>query len=115
MFISNLWKYFKKDISEYDFSRIEEELDEINDVSELLRKRFVSTIELLHDGISFRDSEGHIFGSDRFIEIFGLDTNDFTNENFEKKIYSDDLYQYQKAIEKTSKMRSSTLRSEILK
>lgn len=103
MFISNLWKYLKKDISEYDFLRIEEEMEEINDMSELLRNRFVSTIELLHDGISFRDSEGNIFGSDRFIQIFGLQENDFTIENFEKKIFSDDIYQYQKAVEKTSK------------
>ncbi len=102
-FTGNLKKYFKKDISEYDFYALEKELDDVKNASELLRKRFVSTIELLHQGISFRESDNTIFGSDRFITIMGLESNQFTTEEFESIIYKDDIIQYRSSLEKTTK------------
>ena len=103
MFIGNLWKHFKKDISEYDFLALEEKLEELGESSELLRRRFISTIEILSDGISFRESDGLIFGSDTFISYLGLENNQFTDEELHKKIYKDDLPQYIQAMEKTTK------------
>ena len=103
MFIGNLWKHFKKDISEYDFLALEEKLEELSESSELLRKRFISTIEILHDGISFRESDGLIFGSDTFISYLGLENNQFTELELYEKIYRDDLPQYKLAMEKTTK------------
>lgn len=103
MFVGNLWKYFKKDLSEFDFLAIEEELEELENTSELLRKRFVSTIEIMEDGISFRDSNDFVFGSDRFIEYLGLEKNEFSLQELYQKIHKDDLPQYKNAIERTSK------------
>ncbi len=103
MFVGNLWKHFKKDISQYDFLALEEKLEEINDSSELLRRRFVSTIEIIHDGISFKEADGLIFGSDTYISYLGLENNQFTDEELYEKIYKDDLPQYKQAIEKTTK------------
>ncbi len=103
MFLANTLRYFKKDISEYDFYALEEELEEIKDTSELLRRRFISIIEILKDGISFRESDGIIFGSDKFIEYFGLENNQFSIENLHNLMNKDDIPQYKNAIEKTTK------------
>lgn len=103
MFLGNIWKHFKKDLSEFDFLALEDELEEIENTSELLRKRFISTIEIMDDGIAFRDSDGSIFGSDRFIEYFGFDKNEISLSELYQKIYKDDLPQYKSVLEKTSK------------
>ena len=94
---------FKKDISAEDYKKLENEIDEINNVSELLRKRFVSTIELLNDGMCFKDKDEDFFGTDKFIEYFGLKNNVFSEEMLFEKIYKDDLPQYKNLLEKLSK------------
>lgn len=100
--VDNSLLLFKKNVSEFDFHSLEQEIEHISSASELLRRRFISTIELLHDGISFRDGE-HIFGSDRFIEIFGIEGNEFTVSDFESRLVKEDLVQYQITLEKLSK------------
>jgi len=94
---------FRKDISEVDYYKLEEELETLNKVSELLRKRFISTIELLNDGISFSDSGEKSFGTDRYISILGLKSNEFSKETQENLIYRDDLVQYKNILGKLSK------------
>ena len=94
---------FRKDISEVDYYKLEEELEALGEVSELLRKRFISTIELLNDGISFSESGEKSFGTDRYISILGLKSNEFSKENQENLIYKDDLIQYKNILEKLSK------------
>jgi GGDEF domain-containing protein len=103
LLIINLTKIFKRKISEYDFYALEKELEELSSSSELLRKRFVSTIELLNDGICFRDFDDTMFGSDKYIEITGLKDNQFMFEDFEKILYKDDLPEYKNMLEKTTK------------
>ncbi|MCK5762033.1 MAG: hypothetical protein KAH16_03950, partial [Candidatus Izimaplasma sp.] len=94
---------FKRDISEVDYHKLEDEITEINKMASLLQKRFISTIEILHDGMCFKDEGEDFFGTDRFIEIFGLKDNVFSPEVFEEKIYKDDLIEYKKILEKTTK------------
>ena len=93
---------FRKNVSEYDFHNLEQTIEHISDASELLRQRFISTIELLTDGISFREDDT-IFGTDRYIEIFGIESNEFPVEEFEKRIVKEDLVQYKMTLEKLSK------------
>jgi PAS domain S-box-containing protein len=94
---------FRKDISEFDYYEIEEEMEALSNATELLRKRFISTIELLNDGISFSDEGEKSFGTDRYISILGLKNNEFNKETQENLIYKDDLVQYKSVIEKLSK------------
>ncbi len=94
---------FRKDISAEDYHELEKEMKEINDLSELLRKRFVSTIELLNDGMCFKDKDEDFFGTDKFIEYFGLKNNVFSEEMFYEKIYKDDVIQYKNTLEKLTK------------
>lgn len=102
LIIDNLLLLFKKNVSEFDFHDLEKELDEISDASELLRRRFISTIELINDGIAFRDGD-FIFGTDRFIDITGLEENEFRVEEYRDMIHKDDLVQYDMKLEKLSK------------
>lgn len=96
---------FRKDISTFEYHQLEKNLAEINEITELLRKRFISTIELLKDGMCFKDEGEDFFGTDKFIEYFGLENNVFNQEMFEEKIYKDDLPQYKNIIEKLTKKR----------
>ena len=94
---------FKKDISAEDYKELEKEITEINDTSELLRKRFISTIELLNDGICFKDEDEDFFGTDKFVEFFGLKSNIFSEETLYEMIHKDDLPQYKNLLEKLTK------------
>ena len=101
--LGNVRVFAKKNFSEFDFYGLERELNDIKDMSETLRQRFISTIELLDDGIAFRESDESIFGSDKFIELIGLDSNQFDVTVFENIMYKDDLIAYKNAIEKVTK------------
>ena len=103
LIIKVLKSVFKRDISEIDYKNLENEIEEIHNASELLRKRFISTIEILNDGMCFKDEGEDFFGTDKFIEFFGLKSNVFSEETLEKMIYKDDLPQYKNILEKLSK------------
>ncbi len=94
---------FRRNISEYDYYEIQEELELLSSASELLRHRFISTIELLNDGICFSEEGEKSFGTDRYISIIGLKTNEFNTETHENLIYRDDLIEYKNILEKLSK------------
>ncbi len=94
---------FRKDKTEADFRGLEEEIIALNSDAELLRMRFVSTIEILNDGMCFKDEGEDFFGTDKFIEFFGIKSNVFTEKMFEEMIYKDDLIQYKSILEKLTK------------
>ncbi len=100
--IDNTMLLFKKNVSEFDFYALEEELEHVSTASELLRQRFISTIEILNDGICFRDGKT-MFGTDKYIEIMGLEHNEFTLDDYEKLVFKDDIPQYNMKLEKLSK------------
>lgn len=102
LIIDNVILLFKKNVSEFDFYDLEKELEHVSSASELLRLRFISTIELLHDGISFYDGET-FFGTDRYIEIMGIKDNEFSLETFHDLFVKEDLVQYNIQLEKLSK------------
>ena len=99
LMLDNVVLLFKKNVSGYDFHNLERKIEHVKEVSELLRRRFISTIELFEDGISFREGDA-IFGTDRFIEIMGLETNDFTVKDLEQIIVKEDFVEYQNILAK---------------
>ena len=102
LIIDNSLLLFKKNVSEFDFYDLEEEIKHLSGSFDLLRLRFISTIELLNDGISFRD-EDTVFGTDKYIEIIGLKSNEYTFNKYIELIHKDDLYQYNQKLEKLTK------------
>lgn len=105
LIIQSLLAKFRRKIDEKDYDNMEEKIEEINLESELLRERFISTIEILYEGISFRESNGTIYGSDKYIKFMGIRSNNFDVYEFEEKVHKDDLIAYQNALEKTTKKR----------
>ncbi len=100
--IDNVILLFKKNVSEFDFYDLEQELEHVSGSFELLRRRFISTIELLNDGISFRDDD-NMFGTNRYIEVMGIKENDFKYQDLQSIMYKDDLVQYEIKLEKLTK------------
>lgn len=82
---------------------LKKELSQTEQMYEVLRERFVSTIELFENGLCFQEDDDMSFGTDRFIEIIGLKSNVFSTDEFMNLIHKDDLYTYQEKIEKLTK------------
>ncbi len=101
--IKLLIRVLQKDATKEDIHELEDELKTLNNASELLRKRFISTLELLNDGVAFKDEENHYFGTDKFIQLIGLKNNEFLEDEFLEKIHRDDVLEYQKNIQNLSK------------
>ncbi len=102
LIIDNTILLFKKNISGYDFHRLERKIEHITEASELLRKRFISTIELFDDGISFRENDT-IFGTDKYIEMMGLENNELSIKDLQNIIVKEDYAEYQNTLNKLTK------------
>lgn len=98
-----LMRVLQKDATQEDIHDLEDELARINDVSELLRKRFISTLELLPDGVAFKEEGEAFFGTDNFVKFLGLRDNEFTEQELLEIIHKEDVLSYQKVLQNLSK------------
>jgi diguanylate cyclase (GGDEF)-like protein/PAS domain S-box-containing protein len=101
--IKLLMRILSKDATLEDIHDLEDELESLGSVSELLRKRFVSTLELLYDGVAFKEEDEKYFGTDKFIQLLGLNYNEFSEQELLEIIHKDDVLEYQKNIKNLSK------------
>lgn len=102
LIVDNIRLITKKMPTEFDYYDLEQELEHVSSASELLRHRFISTIEILNDGLSFREGE-HIFGTDKYIDIMGIKDNEITFDKLLDVMHKDDLVQYKMKLSKLSK------------
>lgn len=100
--VVGLRKHLNSDVSDEEFYEMEEKIKDLSYDSELLRQRFISTIEIMNDGIAFRESDGSIFGTDLYVKYIGLKDNVFTVQDFEKLVVKEDLIHYNNILENTS-------------
>lgn len=93
-----------QNLTDYDFFELEKELEEVKEVSDLLRLRFINTIGLLGEGLIFYDPglEG-MFVTEKTSEIIGAQNNELTLEDYMAHIHEEDRSQYQQTIKKASK------------
>jgi GGDEF domain-containing protein len=103
MFLYVLQHSLQRDKSDQDIKQLERSLKSLQNESEMLRQRFISTIEIMQDGIAFCEEDGSMFGSDLYVSIMGLKDNVFHLNNLQELMYKDDRIAYQKALEKTTK------------
>nr|HPJ23608.1 hypothetical protein [Bacillota bacterium] len=84
-----------QNLTDYDFFELEKELDEVKDVSDLLRLRFINTIGLLSEGLIFYEPglEG-LFITERAAEITGAKNNELSIEEYLGHIHDEDQSQY---------------------
>lgn len=93
-----------QNLTDYDFFEMEKELDEIKSTSELLRLRFIATIDLLHQGLFFySDDLNGVFFTDKAMEILGVDKHEWTIEEYSERIHPEDKSQYLATLRKLSK------------
>jgi PAS domain S-box-containing protein len=93
-----------QNLTDYDFFEMEKELDELKQTSELLRLRYIATINLLHEGLLFyNDNLDGWFASEQFAKITGIAKTEMTLEEYEALIHPDDQTQYHATIKKASK------------
>lgn len=95
-----------QNLTDYDFFELEKELDNIKDVSDLLRLRFINTIGLLHEGLIFYnpDLQG-LFITEQTADILGIKENDLTMEAFQNHIHEEDRTEYLQTLKDTNKKR----------
>jgi len=93
-----------QNLTDFDFFELEKELEDLKDVSDLLRLRFISTIGLLSEGLIFYDSnlEG-MFITERVSEILMIKDSDITFEKYLSSIHEEDRNEYEQSIKKANK------------
>jgi len=93
-----------QNLTDYDFFEMEKELDELKSTSELLRLRYISTIELLNEGMLFyNDNLDGFFASEQFSKFTGITKNDLTLDEYAELIHPDDQNQYVSTIKKATR------------
>jgi GGDEF domain-containing protein len=102
LIIDNIILLSNRNISDVEYTALKEELKDVKNVSELLRRRFVSAIELTDDGMIFREEE-FIFGTDKFVEYFDLKDNQLNTDEFDSLIVKDDRVEYRDKLEKLTR------------
>lgn len=93
-----------QNLTDYDFFELEKELEDLKDVSDLLRMRFISTIGLLSEGLIFYDSnlEG-MFITERVSEILMTKESNMPLSDYLNFIHQEDKGEYESAIKKVNK------------
>lgn len=97
-----------QNLTDYDFFEMEKELEEIKSTSELLRLRFIQTIDLLHEGLLFYSEDlTSVFLTEQAASLFQLTNHDITLTQYMELIHSEDRSAYQQALKKMTKKHPS--------
>lgn len=93
-----------QNLTDYDFFELEKELEEVKNVSDLLRLRFINTIGLLHEGLIFYnpDLEG-MFITEQTADIVGASGNDLTMDEYVEHIHEEDRNEFLQTIKGANK------------
>ena len=93
-----------RNLTDYDFFELEKELEDIKDVSDLLRLRFISTIGLLKEGLIFYDPGlSDMFITEKAKEIVKKSNSNITVEDYILNIYNEDQTEYRQIIKKVNR------------
>ncbi len=97
-----------QNLTDYDFFELEKELENVKDVSDLLRLRFINTIGLLNEGLIFYnpDLQG-LFITEQTAEILNIKENDLTMETYQTYMHEEDRSQYLQTVKGANKKHPS--------
>lgn len=91
------------DLTDYDFFEMEKKLETLNQNSELLRKRFIHSIDLLNEGLMFYETDGSgVYITDQIKALIDTDKNQLTMTEYESLIHKEDQKRYVQAIKKVN-------------
>ena len=90
-------------LTDHDFFEMENKLKNITDSAELLRKRFIHSIELLNEGLMFYEPNGTgVYLTDQIKVMIHTEKNQLTMEEYTSLIHKEDQKRYLQTIKKTS-------------
>lgn len=93
-----------QNLTDYDFFELEKELENVKDISDLLRLRFINTISLLGEGLIFYDEDlNGMFMTEQASEIISSKQSEMTLEVFMANIHEEDRNQYLQSLKKANK------------
>ncbi|MFP4478199.1 MAG: diguanylate cyclase domain-containing protein [Candidatus Izemoplasmatales bacterium] len=97
-----------KNLTDYDFFELEKELDRVNNASDLLRKRFIYSIDLLSEGLIFYESDfSSLYITDQVKNLINTDQNQLNMDEYLSLIHEEDQKQYLQNIKKMNEKLSS--------
>lgn len=68
--------------------------------AENLRQRFIATLNVLPEGLAYKNHKGDCFGTDRYVETLGLEGHQFAENTFLERMFPDDIKVYESAVKK---------------
>ena len=81
---------FDRDQSLVRYQALNKEHKQVLVSHESLRKRFISLIELLKEGLIFRNYDGTLFVTEPFLTMTGHTDNELTEAEYEKRVHPED-------------------------
>jgi len=82
------------------YQQLKASYDALSHEAENLRQRFIATLNVLPEGLAYKNHKGACFGTDRYVETLGLNDHQFTETQFLERMFADDLKPYEGAIKK---------------
>ncbi len=90
-----------KNLTDHDFFELEKKLEHVSNSSELLRKRFINSIELLNEGLIFYETDySGLYITDQIKTLINIDQNQILMEDYLNLIYEEDKKMYLQTIKK---------------
>ena len=92
-----------KNLTDHDFFELEKEVTRLSNQSELLRKRFISSIEILNEGLIFYETDlSGLYMTDQIKGLIDLRQNQISFDDYIALIHDDDRKGYLQTIRKVN-------------
>ncbi|MFW5913564.1 MAG: diguanylate cyclase domain-containing protein [Bacillota bacterium] len=103
LFMFDLKGVIKRDLEHEKLNALKKEYKQLTNRSEMLRKRFISMLDLLEDGVLFRMEDGSMFMTDVAKSYLGFESNELSYDDFLSVIHADDLEAYKNLSERKAR------------
>lgn len=92
-----------KNLTDHDFFELEKQLESISDTSELLRKRFIHSIELMNEGLIFYETDySGLYITDQIKNLIDSNKNQLTMDEYVDLIHEEDRKIFLQTIKKVN-------------
>lgn len=90
-----------RNLTDHDFFDLEKQLESVTNTSELLRKRFIRSIELMNEGLIFYETDySGLYITDQIKDLIDIQNNQVTMDDYVNIIYEEDRKMYLQTIKK---------------
>lgn len=107
LFMFDVKAVLKRDLEHEKLHAFKKDYKHLANRSEMLRKRFVSLLDLCEDGIVFRMEDGSMFITDVTRAMLGFESNEVAYSEFLDALHPDDLDTY-RALSEQKRLKKGT-------